>query len=1018
MSIRKVVPISEADWRFEPPPAWVEPRELDWEFEIPGEFGVAFLLVDEQHHVASQAMSSRLVRRVMTRSAVQALGQVEIDFDPAAHRLRIHDLVVWRKDEDGFWQGRSVAQPGHFLVRQREQQLEQQMLNGRASVVALVEDLRIGDAIDLSWTLESRDVLPGLRFTTVHGFVWNAPTGATQFTLHLSTADPIRHHLHCPEGVEPPAEDSSPGRLSWKVSRPQVAVLEPNAPPGRWNFAVLEVSGWRNWREVADFTAALWAEALAAEPESLDATAAQLRRPEGAAASASEAIRFVQGEVRYLNVDFGHGGGLLPNAAGTVLRRRFGDCKDKTVLLVALLRQLGIEAWPLLVNTSWKESLALMQPSLGLFNHVIVAFEVEGARHFVDPTFTGQRGDLAHLVPPPYGVGLEVRAGVVALTEMPSVPHAELCLTETFSLDRKGRQGSVEQELRATSWLADDLRGWIGRDGPAAFFKMRAEALQRHFPALEPNENGGEVTEDPVSDAIEVRARHGLPTWGPKSEKPPGVFRYGAHGLFLAVESLEPPEVRTLPWKLRHPMRVRHRIIVQGRGIRRFNPERHRHSGPGFAFACDVTWSHRRVTFDYCWETTADRVEAPEWPAYVAERGKALDHGGASVVIHSFGRGLVNHSWVIAVIVAGALGVLARVSQRESTDVPVQQQVTIALHEANKGDYAAAAPVLERYSEDYRSNAAFQFVRSETAIHLAEFEDAAEALELARSVDPENPFVDILTALLLRAQGDVIGARNRLIVAVRRQPEHARTQREMALLLTDLGESAQAREAWGRVLALQPGESTALRSYAVLLWEAGGRERADAMIAGMLAAQPAPVARIEAMAGEYFAATDRLSEGIERMEEAVRLAPLDAAIGLKASSMNLRAGRTDRAFELAKQLVERLPGEPAAWQAQAVAAAMAGRTVEAEAAFQQWLRLAPEDPLAYANWGHFLSTIGKAEKAAEVLAIAANRFPGEGLIWLNLSDAQTALGDHEAASAARARAERLIPPEQRQSLVR
>jgi predicted Zn-dependent protease len=123
-------------------------------------------------------------------------------------------------------------------------------------------------------------------------------------------------------------------------------------------------------------------------------------------------------------------------------------------------------------------------------------------------------------------------------------------------------------------------------------------------------------------------------------------------------------------------------------------------------------------------------------------------------------------------------------------------------------------------------------------------------------------------------------------------------------------------------------------------------------------------------------------------------------------------------LEIAKQLVERMPVEPAAWQAQAVAAAMAGRSAEAEAAFQQWLRLAPHDPLAYANWGHFLTTSGKAQKAAEVLAVAANRFPGEGLIWLNLSDAQTALGEQEAASAARARAERLVPPEQQRSLVR
>jgi len=220
MSIRKVVPISEADWRVEALPSWVDPHEPDWDFEAPEESAVAFLLVDEQHHIASQTISTRIVRRVLTRAAVQVLGQVEIDFDPAARRLRINDLVIWRKDESGAWQGRSVAHSVHFLVRQREQQLEQQMFNGRASVVALVEDLRVGDAIDLSWTLEPRDPLPGLRFTTFHGFVSSVPSGATHFTLHLAPDVPVTWALHCPEGIKPPEHESTPGREHWQQSAP------------------------------------------------------------------------------------------------------------------------------------------------------------------------------------------------------------------------------------------------------------------------------------------------------------------------------------------------------------------------------------------------------------------------------------------------------------------------------------------------------------------------------------------------------------------------------------------------------------------------------------------------------------------------------------------------------------------------------------------------------------------------------------------------------------------------------
>src|SRR5437870_11746 len=107
MSIRRIVPIEQAEWQIAPPPAWVEPREPDWEFE-PAETGsVCFLLVDQQHDVATQSVSIRTVRRLLTHAAVQALGQVALDFDPGAHRLAIHELAIWRRSAGGEWQRRS-----------------------------------------------------------------------------------------------------------------------------------------------------------------------------------------------------------------------------------------------------------------------------------------------------------------------------------------------------------------------------------------------------------------------------------------------------------------------------------------------------------------------------------------------------------------------------------------------------------------------------------------------------------------------------------------------------------------------------------------------------------------------------------------------------------------------------------------------------------------------------------------------------------------------------------------------
>ena len=60
-----------------------------------------------------------------------------------------------------------------------------------------------------------------------------------------------------------------------------------------------------------------------------------------------------------------------PQQPAVVLAQRYGDCKDKALLLAALLRELGVEAYPALVNTKLRQRLDDYLPSPFLFDHVI-----------------------------------------------------------------------------------------------------------------------------------------------------------------------------------------------------------------------------------------------------------------------------------------------------------------------------------------------------------------------------------------------------------------------------------------------------------------------------------------------------------------------------------------------------------------------------------------------------------------------------------------------------------------------
>ncbi|QSA97306.1 DUF3857 domain-containing protein [Methylococcus sp. EFPC2] len=1022
MSIRRIVSIEQTEWSLAPPRAWVRPRDIDWSWRPPELGAVACLLLDEQHHVATQSVYQRSVRMLLNLSAVQALSQVEIEFDPAAQRLRVHDVAVWRMESDGAWRRREPVQREAFLLRQREQQFEQQMLNGRVSLVALLEDVRVGDAIDLAWTLEPREPLPGLLFTAFHTFAWTVPVGSASVALHLDREHPVQWRLTTPEGQPAPTEDVQADCASWCFERPPVFQPESNVPGSHWAWPVLEVTAWQSWAEVARFICALWAEALSDDLPAIAAEAARLEEGRSTEEAIRAAVRFVQEDVRYLAIDFGHGAGMLPSGAGTVLRRRFGDCKDKSVLLSALLCALGVEARPVLVGTGWREAVARLLPSTACFNHAIVAFGFEGQRYFVDPTVVGQGGDLAHLVAPPYGVALEIDAATEALTELPALAPAEISLTETFTLDRRGKEGAVEQELRATAWFADDIRALLLRQGLPAFAKARAEVLQQHFPALAPDAESTALEDDADDNAICLSTRHGLPTWGRVDRKPPDFFVYGAHGLFLGVEAVDEREQRRLPWALRHPMTVHHRVVVRGKPVRKSKPEYFEVEGPGFLYSCQVRSRRREVSFDYRWETTAREIPADRWGEYCQSRSRALERAGATVATIAPTMAALFRRYAVAIgIVAGLAVAGYRNGERNRVIAEaggVERAAGKVWDYVKHGDFSQAYELGREIRPHYGNNFDIQAIFAEAAIRTGHLGEAEDALAQARRLKPDDPLPKVLGALMLSVRGDLVQARSRLAQIAAEPGATDPVFLELARVTERIGDRVAARAAWETVLARQPAQPEALFSLAYLMWQGGERTQADTLINGAITAQPARSPVLEGALARYYLATARPRVGLAPAKRATELAPTDPLLARQYAMTLLNAGERSAAVGAAQSMTERFPRNPLAISALAITAATAGEDARAEAAFRSWLDLAGDDPDAHSGYGYFLHRIGRETEARKVLEEATRRFPGSGNLWLNYAVVLEALGESGTAANARSQAARLMTAEQKATLVR
>jgi len=154
-------------------------------------------------------------------------------------------------------------------------------------------------------------------------------------------------------------------------------------------------------------------------------------------------IALLNKEIRYTGVEFSESS-IVPHKPAEVLAHKYGDCKDKSTLAVALLRSAGIEAYVALLDSSTGEDIAPDMPGIDLFNHAIVYVGGEPAL-WLDPTDV----DLTPGTVSPENQGryaLIVRPQTTALVRTPELTAEDNRVIERreFQLSELGRARVTE----------------------------------------------------------------------------------------------------------------------------------------------------------------------------------------------------------------------------------------------------------------------------------------------------------------------------------------------------------------------------------------------------------------------------------------------------------------------------------------------------------------------------------------------------------------------------------------------
>jgi hypothetical protein len=597
------LPLFPREVDIRPAPAWVEPLEAETSLAIARQnvrWGIYDLVND--HQVRGDSRYSRIARRVLSPSGVQNASELELDFDPSFERLIIHHIDVVR----GNLRIDSL-EPDEIRVIEKEDDSDSRIYDGQRTALLFLKDVRPGDVIDYAWSIEGNNPLLGGRYTDEYDLSSGVPTRRIRHRLLWPAGRPLQWRGGDPEIVM----DGDTQVLVWERRDVPALDVEDEIPSWYEPWEAIQVSEFASWKEVASWADALFVLDARSSAEVKDLAARIVAENATRDQALTAAIRFVQDEVRYLGIEMGRNS-HEPHQPWETLESRWGDCKDKTLLLVALLRELGLEAHPALVNTRLEHRLGEKLPSPFLFDHVIAQVIDRGHTYWVDGTISDQGGTLATIETPSDGLALIVDAHTTALTKIVPNAKGETVVEQTYTTTDYAKPTLLTVKTTFTGAEADAARSQLATLSLEDYAQERINALAFDQAKIEAD-GMPRVTDDRLKNVIVVTEKYRVPelwgdgdwSWYPRA--------LGAH--------LTRPEtmIRSMPLAFTHPLNVRQTVTFNFPEKLDLRKSTSVTETPAFRYEYSVDTNGKTVMIRQSLRSLADAVAARDVPDHLTK---------------------------------------------------------------------------------------------------------------------------------------------------------------------------------------------------------------------------------------------------------------------------------------------------------------------------------------------------------------------------------------------------------------
>lgn len=598
-----------------PAPGWVRSVNPDRQTRSADSVarGVKHLLREVQVDVSAvTTVYTRVLTRVNEPNDIAGLSSLSIPFDPSFQSVTIHEVTILR---DGVKIPQSRQQ---ITVASNETERRWNADGAPARLRVQLEGLRVNDVVEHSYSTLGRNPALGTVYSGWFALGYDYPVGQVLVRVrtpvhrifkHRAYQSPVKVHERLRGDVR---------EYEWVVDGAQAVRMDDRIPVDFNPYPRVQISEYTDWAQVA-----AWARPLYANDNGysarLDQVVEQWRTDKYTQLQwAERALDFVQREIRYAAGDISTHS-HRPSSPAEVLTQGFGDCKDKSQLLVALLRKGGIHAYPGLVSQLLHRGIASGLPANEVFDHVVVLAEIEGTSFWLDPTLQHQKGPLTLRSILPYGQALVVGHPEKDLVEIesPSHPAPQLRISERFTLDGAAQSATVSVYSEFRLGAADHMRALILNASASQLRRELSNDFATRYPTAKQVFMAHE--DHPETNTVFVTERYELhdffqPKVGTAN------FNVTVYG-WGPRTYLQVPQVsqRNIPLGTTYPMSIEHTVDIQVIRAVEVCPHNVHEviQDPSFNFAYDKVVNHNHMVLKFTLENLTDSVPVATLDRYI-----------------------------------------------------------------------------------------------------------------------------------------------------------------------------------------------------------------------------------------------------------------------------------------------------------------------------------------------------------------------------------------------------------------